>query len=608
MMPMPFILSITLLAASCATPRAAAVAILQNTQTVAPAVQRPANALAYEHYLKSTMLDSIGELHPAIDEMRRALAHDDDSAFLHYNLGRLFARDGHWDLAAEEAGKANALDPNAPDTLLLLGDCLYKLGKIDQALAMYQTLTEKAKDRIDAYIRIAEVNLERGDWPKAIQSLEAMTNANPTSAEGFRRLGDLQFEHGDERKAEVSYRRALDIDPSDTITIHTLAGLLEQQGRYQEALRVFTEALDASPENPQYMATMARLYLKDGDTKSANAYIEQLRSSDPANAGYIAQSYAEINRYPEAIHELEVSLAQNPELVNERLMLAILLEGQKQCPQALEQLKLIPLNEGRYYINAQIHIGSCLKQLNRLDDAMAVLRAALDLTPQPDEMVRIHRLISEIYIRRQQFQQALDTLESAIHTQPDQPDLLEAKANVLIEMGRGEEGITLYKQALAKHPKNVELLYALGALYERIGKIPDSLSVMRQIIDVDPNNAAALNFIGYLLADRGDSLDEAERLIRRALLLNPGNGAITDSLGWLLYKKGRYQQALEFLQRADRTTPGEPVIIMHVGDALMKLGQRDQAITHYRRALQSDPEPRDRAEIIKRFEELGLKP
>ena len=287
--------------------------------------------------------------------------------------------------------------------------------------------------------------------------------------------------------------------------------------------------------------------------------------------------------------------------------MAILYEELKRWEPALRHLRKIPKGT-RYFITAQTSIGYCLRHMGKFEEARRVLEAGLSLTKDADDIGRIYRNLAEVYAKQKKFDDGLAVLDRALAERPKLTDLHEAKASLLFVAGRGQQGIAVLKKALEDAPEDISLLYALGALYEQLGKIDESLEAMRRLLALEPNNASALNFIGYTMADQGRDLVEAERLIRRALLLNPGNGAITDSLGWVLYKRGRYEEALDYLQRADRITPGEPVIIMHVGDAYLKLGKRDKAVEYWRRAWRANPEERDRAELLKRFEQLGIQP
>jgi len=108
---------------------------------------------------------------------------------------------------------------------------------------------------------------------------------------------------------------------------------------------------------------------------------------------------------------------------------------------------------------------------------------------------------------------------------------------------------------------------------------------MKAVIEIDPENANALNYLGYTYADIGKNLDEAERLVKLALQYKPEDGYITDSLGWIYFKKGKLDQALLLLQKAVTLIPEDPTILEHLGDVYMKLDKREKALEYYKDSL-----------------------
>jgi Flp pilus assembly protein TadD len=171
------------------------------------------------------------------------------------------------------------------------------------------------------------------------------------------------------------------------------------------------------------------------------------------------------------------------------------------------------------------------------------------------------------------------------------PELYEGLSELLLRRGRGTEAVDILRTALKGRPRSEPLLFALGVALERQGQINEAMGRMREILQANPDHAAALNFIGYELAekgaDKGSTLDEAERFIRRALQLRPETGAYLDSLGWVYFCRGQYEKAMGTLEHAALLAPFEPVIIEHLGDAYRKLAKLPQAEATYRRALQS---------------------
>src|SRR5690606_35120944 len=129
-------------------------------------------------------------------------------------------------------------------------------------------------------------------------------------------------------------------------------------------------------------------------------------------------------------------------------------------------------------------------------------------------------------------------------------------------------------------------------------------ATMRDVIAKDPENSSAYNYLGYLYADRGENLDEAEKLILKALQLKPGDGFYLDSLGWVYYQRGEYDKALGRLLEAAKAQPKEGVIFEHLGDLKKVTKNLEEAIEYYKKALSVDLEDKDRERVSKKLEEL----
>ena len=125
---------------------------------------------------------------------------------------------------------------------------------------------------------------------------------------------------------------------------------------------------------------------------------------------------------------------------------------------------------------------------------------------------------------------------------------------------------------------------------------------MKKTIALDPEHASALNYLGYTYADLGINLDEAEALIKKALSIKPDDGYITDSLGWVYFKKGQYAEAIEWLKKAALLTPEDPVILEHLGDAYYRVGDTEQAARYYRKALEKKTQ--DKAPLVEKLKRI----
>jgi len=168
--------------------------------------------------------------------------------------------------------------------------------------------------------------------------------------------------------------------------------------------------------------------------------------------------------------------------------------------------------------------------------------------------------------------------------------------------GKLAEAEKTLKEGLAAAPKSTDLRYRLGMLYDKTGRSDDGIREMEEILKDDPDNPEALNFIGYSWADRGIKLDEAEAMIKKALSLKPGDGFITDSLGWVYYRKNRIDEAVKYLKEAAAILPEDAAIVDHLGDAYAKSGRLKEALEQYQKALRLKPDMKGLKEKIEGLE------
>ena len=166
--------------------------------------------------------------------------------------------------------------------------------------------------------------------------------------------------------------------------------------------------------------------------------------------------------------------------------------------------------------------------------------------------------------------------------------------------------MTILEPTAKANPRDTATQLALADLYNDAGRDGDAERTLRQLLDVEPSNAEALNYLGYLLANRGRSLDEAVRLVERALMAEPGNPSYLDSLGWAHFRRGNLEEAEKYLSPAAEQLPRNAVVQDHLGDVLARRGRWADAITAWTRALAGDGGI-DRAVVEKKIQDARTK-
>jgi Flp pilus assembly protein TadD len=185
--------------------------------------------------------------------------------------------------------------------------------------------------------------------------------------------------------------------------------------------------------------------------------------------------------------------------------------------------------------------------------------------------------------------QAIERVRGMLKNNNDDREVYIALAQMYSRTRQWPEAEQNIDKAMALSTKQEDkdyVTFVAGSIYERQKKYEQAEEDFRKVIANDPKNAMALNYLGYMLADRGTRLDESLGYIRRAVAIDPNNGAYLDSLGWAYYKMGNYELAEENLRRASDLIGNDPTVHDHLGDLYLKTGRLKLAATHWQRALE----------------------
>jgi tetratricopeptide (TPR) repeat protein len=176
-----------------------------------------------------------------------------------------------------------------------------------------------------------------------------------------------------------------------------------------------------------------------------------------------------------------------------------------------------------------------------------------------------------------------------------------ALARAYDDAGRGDRAISVLQSAVAQFPSLIGLTFELGAAFERQSRYAEAEETFRQVIASDPEHTPALNYLGYMLAERGERLDESVALIKRALAIEPDNGSYLDSLGWAYFREGRFDLAEVNLRRAADQMTTNSVVQDHFGDVLFELERFQDAIDAWSRALNGDGDDIDQDAVNRKI-------
>ena len=206
------------------------------------------------------------------------------------------------------------------------------------------------------------------------------------------------------------------------------------------------------------------------------------------------------------------------------------------------------------------------------------------------------------FIQAGNFPKACEVLLKAATNMPEDAQIFYLLGISLERIGAWAEAITAFHRAIELEPQNTDFRFQLASRLEQIGLVDEAVKEFERLLTIDPEHAFALNYLGYIFADKGIRLEESVQLLKRAVAQQPDNGNFLDSLGWAYYRLGKFGQAEELLDKAVRLEKNNATILNHLGEVCFTLGKRQKAKTYWEKSLQLDPENQEVKRKLEKIE------
>ena len=542
-----------------------------------------ASAAAYAHCLLARIAHQAGDERRVVDQLRLALATDERDPYLQVALGEAYARLQDWAHAEAQARGVLERHPDDFAAELLLARVLYETHQFPRARAVLKRAQSQRPKDADPYLLLAEMALEAGQLDDAVRVVNALADVAGEPL-GLKRLGQALVEKGDPARAEALLVRATHLDPGDVEAWVSLASVQETGGTPAVAEESLAHALEVDPDNRDALLDAGRLALRAGAPGRARAYLDRALglSEDPDVTLRVAFTWLTAQRPAEASTVLDGARRAGTADGRVSFYAGLLHERGARWEEAVRAYAEVGA-ASELFRDARLRRATALARAGRPAEGVALLRGALLLTPEDLALYPAYAEALEVSGKPTEAERFLREAATARASQ----ELTLALALLLERQGRPKEAIALLSRAVDLRPRQETLLFSLAAAYERAGDHAQSIARMREVLAINPDNASALNFIGYTLTEQNLDLDEAERLLHRALELRPETGAFLDSLGWLFFRRHDLGRAVSTLEHAASLDPDEPVIAEHLGDAYLGVQRRRDAVNSYRRALEA---------------------
>jgi len=508
------------------------------------ASQRGDDRMAFTHYLHAARLSR----DPALAELaaRAALNLDDNAA------------------AQRAVNLWSELAPESPKAHQVAAYVHLESDERDAALAELKRVVALASNRGQGYLQAVRLLTRLSDPGERVTVMRDLVAAAPDDADAQFALATLAAAADDIEMAKVHAARAAELRSGWNKPRMLLIRLLLAEDKRDEALAALETFLQAEPDDEELIKLRAQFYIDDEDYGDALTLFDRILATGPGQPDvlFAAAVLALQTEQMDRARDYLVRLRRTGKRPNDAaFLLGQVEETTGNLDQALDWYGKV---HGDNETNAEVHIAGIHAEQGDLEQARDIFRQLR--VQHPGDATTLYLIEGELLRDNDLKEQALDVYTTALGADPDNADLLYARAMLAVTMDR------------------VDLL-------ERD---------LRRILVSDPDHVDALNALGYTLADRTDRLDEAYSFIQRALELRPDEPAILDSMGWVLYRMGKPNAAEPYLRRAlDENSDAE--IAAHLGEVLWELGRHDEARDVWRRALDEDPEHEYLLRVLGRY-------
>lgn len=580
----------------------------------------------------------------AIDELRAAVDSDPTSEYLAASLAELYDKTGRKHDAVLEVQEILKRDPNNLEAHKLLGNIyLRSLGDeqsgagsqntLHMAIEQYQAITKLEPNSVDNHLLLGRLYRLDNDLQKAENEFKTAVSLDPDSEEAVTTLAYLYNLEGDTNRAAKVLMSVPDVSRSAKLYL-MLGATYSQQKQYKEAISAFRRAIELDRDNLDAIRGLAENLQNDGQDKAALEQYQIIIAANPEDAqtyARIGEIYRKQSKYNLALENLEKAQSLVPEMEAVSYDIATVYEIQGRYDDAIkilnDLLKKTESPDGNYSQTDKGNRGIFLARLGTVyrdnnNDQMALATFRKMLALGDDNAVHGYQEIIDTYRGAKQWQQATDAAKEATEKLPNDRSLKMIYASQLADMGKPDEGIQQVKALLKGTPDDRDVYVSLAQMYSRLRRWPDAEHALdeaeklsttdddkktvyflrgatyerekeyekaeetfRKILNNSPDDAPTLNYLGYMMADRGVQLDQALSYISKAVDIDPANSAYLDSLGWAYFKLGKYDSAEVNLTKASQHMNDDPTVQEHLGDLYQKTGHLRLAATHWERAL-----------------------
>jgi putative PEP-CTERM system TPR-repeat lipoprotein len=573
----------------------------------------------------------------AIRRLEMAQADLGSRGKLHLALGVLYLR--KHDVARAEGAfqEAVAREPTLAEARLALGELYLGKGDITQAersfraavdiapvgsvarvrLADFYLLTQKPHEakrilsemtrEVPAYLpawrRLAEVWFQERNYDESLKALQTLLQKNPSDLEGHLLQGRVRLAKGEPTEAIQEFQQVLKLDPRNAIARYQLGLAQLRAGSFQQAKVELREAISAAPNLTEAVLLLAELNIQAGTVQPAIEDLQSFLARHPGvvpahsllGLAYLAKR--EPARATEAFRKLQALDPQDPRGF---YLVGIGLRVQGKTAEARKEFEAA-LSRAPGYVEPLGQLAGMAFAEKQPDAALSRVTKEIALSPKSGGL---QYLLGMVHLARGEAALAERAFLSATDLEPTRIDAYVRLGDLYQTSARYDEALAKLNEALKVNPAALPPLMLMGVVYERKGDAARAQQVYERVLTLNPRMAGAANNLAWLYSEHGGDKDKALQLAQTAKEMAPEDPHVSDTLGWILYKRGVYQRAVGLLRESATKLPDRPVIQYHLGLASLKVGDKDSARAALSAAVNSSASFPEKGEAKKTLAEL----
>lgn len=511
----------------------------------------------------------------------------------HFTMGETFSYEGNSARAIEEFKMTLIYDPKSVLVRLRLSAEYVRLGMLTEAVEQGEIAVDMAPKSVEARTLLGGLYAGLKMFEPARQQFDAILKLEPGHPEAAIYLGALLAE---ERKYSESIRYFESLVKNkrfkDTERAHYYLGRIwseRGQGYFKEAEKAFGNALKLKPSYTEAALALGMLYRaqsKERDMEKLFRSYQEKFGPEREMARQLSQYYLEKEDYEKALVQLETLDGFERDNLNIKIQIALILIEQKKYESAAGRLEEV-LMQAPESDKVRYYLGAVYEEMNKSDLAIAHYK---EIPPASSYFAQAVIHSAHILKNTGNMEKAVNLVEKALEKEKEIPQLYAFYATLLDEQKSFRKALQMLDKAVDRFPTNTQLRFFLGTMHDRMGNSQQTVASMSKVLELDKEHVQAMNYLAYTYAELDKNLDEASELAHRALKLQPNDGYILDTVGWVYFKKGQTERAIKYLEAAFRAKSDEAIIAEHLGDAYLRHQMWQKAQKMYQEAakLESD--------------------